>query len=424
MSRTLELFKELSKYRRGSGETKEGFEFLLGFCARTGAKTSSDAAGNILASIGAPKICFQSHYDMVVIGEHPPKILREGDWLRAANGTLGADNGIGAALMLALIEEGCEGDYLFTNDEEIGLIGANNLRVFPSATKIVNLDSEEEGAITIGCAGGADYLLSLPFSLEPIDEKAFRAYRVAAKGCVGGHSGVDIHRGIPNAIVEICRYLFNNGAKLASINGGERLNSIAKNAEAIAFFPIEVAPKNAEFIEIAPFNASFNAMINSRAILSALTLVPSGVLGYDARYNVTSRSNNLATIKTESDRLELTLFARGGSENDLDATDSQIAALAELGGFTLSRLGRYPSWSAVETPLSDLALTLMRAEGLSPKIGAIHAGLECGILIDKTPNAQCASIGPTIEFPHSDRERVFLPSVERLYRVAKRFVEA
>jgi dipeptidase D len=424
MSRVLELFEELSKYRRGSGEAIEAYEFLLKFCAKAGAKTQTDKAGNILASIGTPKICLQSHYDMVELGDQPPKLLREGDWLRAKNGTLGADNGIGVALELALIEEGQEGDYLFTNDEEIGLIGANNLGVYPTAKQIINLDAEEEGVVTIGCAGGADYSLNALLAYEPIDDKAFKAYKIAAKDCAGGHSGVDIHRGIPSAIGEVCRYLFNHNARLVSLRGGERLNSIPKNAEAIAFLPIGAEPKNDDHIEIAPIDNPFKAISGSRKILSLLALVPSGVLGFDELYGIASRSCNFALVKTEGDRMELTLFARGASEADLDAIDLQIAALSEIGALALSPLGRYSSWKATKTPLADRLCSLMKEEGLSPKIGAIHAGLECGVLLSKIPHAQCASIGPTIEFPHSFSERVFLPSVDRLYQVVKRALRA
>ncbi|MDR2033398.1 MAG: hypothetical protein LBP89_02050 [Helicobacteraceae bacterium] len=419
MKRILELFEELNKRKRGSGDTIEAFNFLRDFCANAGAKVTTDKAGNILASIQTPKICLQSHYDLVALGDQPPSIVKDGEWLRAKNGTLGADNGIGVAIMLRLIEERVAGEYLFTNDEEIGLIGANNLSVIPTSKEIINLDSEDEGEIIIGCAGGADYLLTIPFSYEPIDAKRFCAYKIAAKNCDGGHSGVDIHRGIKSAIDEVCRYLFENEAKLVSFNGGERLNSIPKNAEAIAFLPIDFSPKDSESIRIFPIDAPPQAIKDNRKVLALLTLIPHGVYGFDSSYGVVSRSCNFAIINTLSDRLDLTLFARGNGEYDLKAIDAQITALSKLGDFNFTRLGYYPSWSAEKTPLADRILSLMSDQGLKPKIGAIHAGLECGILKSKSPNAECVSIGMTIRYPHSFQERVYLPSVERLYSLIK-----
>ncbi|GHV04394.1 peptidase [Campylobacterota bacterium] len=420
MKRLLEIFEALNRTKRGSGDSAEAFRFLVDFCERSGAQTQSDRAHNILAIVGdGGRICLQAHYDMVALGDQPPTIKRDGDWLHAANGTLGADNGIGVALMLTLIAQGRAGEYLFTSDEEIGLNGARALEALPKAKMLLNLDSETEGEITIGCAGGADYTLTRSLKEIAIDHTRFRAVKITAKGCEGGHSGVDIDRGIASALVEICRTAKEHGGSLISLDGGERNNAIARNATAVALFAIDTVLRETKHTTIEPIQTPKTAYALDETLTAALAAVPHGVISRDPRYSVVERSCNFARAQTDYDRLTLTLFARGNSPDALEANDAVIALFAANNGFDLRCDGRYSSWQPKESLFAKEIEAVMRSERVAPKYGVIHAGLECGVLGEKLPSVQMVSIGPTIEAPHSYGERVFVPSIDRLLRVVQ-----
>ncbi|MGE4295780.1 MAG: hypothetical protein AB7E49_08780 [Campylobacterales bacterium] len=420
MTRLLEIFETLTAIPRCSGNTTAALEYLIGFCRQSGATVKTDAAGNLLAAIGTPKICFQSHYDMVCIGDQPPVTLREGEWLRAKGGTLGADNGIGIAVMLWLIERGVSGEYLFTNDEEIGLIGANALETLPVAPLLINLDSEEEGVVTLGCAGGADFFLSRSLEFESIDTALFDAYEIRAKGCIGGHSGVDIHRGIAGALAEVCGWLFDHSARLVSLEGGERVNAIPREAKAIAWLPKKTVLKAAPHVEFKPCAASDRVIAGSNRLLAALAALPHGVLDWDNTHNVVCQSSNFALAKTADDRLEITLSVRGNTPKALEDAGRRVRAAAFLGGLEARSEGKYPPWPPEGGALADRMAELMRQAGLKPSMSVIHAGLECAVLKTKLPHTEMVSVGPTIRFPHSDRECVHLPSVERFLNLIQK----
>lgn len=415
MKRLLDIFYTFSGIEHGSGDTRMALEFLRTFCVSHGAKITVDRAGNLLATVGKPHLCLQAHYDMVAIGVHPPKPQLRSDYITARNGTLGADNGIAVALMLRLIEQEKYGEYLFTNDEEIGLKGANKLEVLPVSPFLINLDSEVEGAVVIGCAGGNDYTLTKQIKHTSVDAERFICHQVSAKNCEGGHSGVDIGKGIRSALAEVCDYTAAHQGQLLSLNGGERANSIAKNATAFAYFPKDIVFARSEYIDCVPSFTQEHIIKNGDRVLSSLVLLPHGVLNYDSQTNTVTQSANFATAKTADNILTVVLSVRGNSKEELEMLEHKAIAVAKLGGFSLQKTAKYPPWRTAKTGFVSFMISRMKEAGFTPEPYIMHAGLECAVLQEKLPNCKMVSIGPTIDFPHSFQERVYVPSVERLF---------
>jgi dipeptidase D len=386
---------------------------LEDFCARCGADVSIDEAGNLLAAIGQPHFCLQAHYDMVCLGDQPPVLKEQGEWLMAASGTLGADNGIGVALMMKLIEEGVAGEYLFTNDEEIGLIGAKALALKPQAPWMINLDSEEEGALTIGCAGGEDWQLQIPLT-RGAQTPQKPLFLVTTQGFMGGHSGIDIHRDRPSAIVQLLHYLCRLGdrCQIVALKGGERRNAIPRYAEAV--IAIDSPPPASSVFTVQPLESHPLApVVHSQALLDMLLQLPHGVLGWDEANGIASHSSNLALIESLADGFQVDLSVRANRNDLLQESANRLEAFARWAGAAARRFDRYPPWPPTYSQLADRAQAAMRACQIEPQTQAIHAGLECGILSEKLPHMEMISVGPTICEPHTDRERVHLPSLAR-----------
>ena len=218
MSVILEHFKVLTTIPHCSEKADQLFEYLKSFARERGYEIQTDEAQNILISKGTPKLCLQAHYDMVCIGKAPEiKIYEEDGWLKAEESSLGADNGMAIAMMLQLMDEGAVLEFLLTSDEEIGLIGANALSFDLRSTMMLNLDSEDEAEVYIGCAGGVDIIATKPYALIKDNRPA---YRVTVSGLSGGHSGVDIDKDIPNALKLLAGYLKDQKIGLVSIEGG------------------------------------------------------------------------------------------------------------------------------------------------------------------------------------------------------------
>lgn len=216
-----------------SFETTGMKEKIIDFSKKNGFSVQEDKAGNLLCQKGNPSICLQSHYDMVCMGDAPTiELVSEAGWLKAKNSSLGADNGMGMAIMMTMMETHEHLECLFTNDEEVGLIGANNLELQLKATKLLNLDSEEENGVFIGCAGGVDIFGKTSLSWLPICDHCY-VYEVLVDDLPGGHSGVDIDKNIPSALKVLASALVDNDCALVEIEGGERNNSIPKRARAI-----------------------------------------------------------------------------------------------------------------------------------------------------------------------------------------------
>jgi len=423
MTEIINHFKTIVSIPHCSGEAEALFDFLIAFAQSHGYRVTTDHAGNILASRGRPSLCLQSHYDMVCMGKAPTiDIVEREGWLHAQDASLGADNGIGIAMMMALMEEGVEAEFLFTSDEEVGLIGANALSLELQSTEMLNLDSEDEAEVYIGCAGGADIVAEVSGELIPGEGEC---YEVAVRGLPGGHSGVDIDKDIPSAIKVLAEYLHEEGVEqLAAIIAGERRNAIPSNAVAIVRSP-KILPDRGD-VTVRPLHETPDVYKNSQKILEYLYRFEQGVRSRNDALGIPQMSINLAMVNDayEPRRVMIETSARAMSMEDLEILIAETVSEMEMAGFAVRVDDKYPAWKPEENALTRLVGEKMGAEFGSSKTMAIHAGLECGVLSQKFPQMQFASIGPTIRYPHSTRECVELASVERTYRVLRAVIAA
>ena len=387
LNEVLRIFEKITKIPHCSGKTEELRDFIADYAKNFGYEVKTDEAGNILASCETPKLCLQSHYDMVCVGNAPDiEIVNDGEWISAKNSSLGADNGIGVAIMLYFISKKEPLEFLFTNDEEIGLIGAFNLDLKVKSKYLLNLDSEDEN-IYIGSAGGVDVKINYPESTKKVYGSRGE---IKIDKLPGGHSGVDIDKNIPNAIIELLKRVKN----CAYIKGGERRNSIPASA-----FAYEIFDGDDEF------------EVYDERYLFFLKNLPHGVLEYDFKYSVPSKSVNFALI----DGFEVILSARANSNEKLKELKEYI--LFKSKGAEVEFEGEYPAWAPEE---NELVKKLQQITGKDLKV--IHAGLECGILKNKL-GVEVASFGPVIENPHSVRERVNIKSIQKVIKWLERLIK-
>lgn len=382
---------------------------------------------------------------------------RDGEWLYATGTTLGSDNGIGVAAMLAvagdrdLVRPPLE--LLFTFDEETGLTGAQQLDgSILAARTLLNLDTEEEGALYVGCAGGAGTDLAVP--LETMFGAEGRvALEVRLAGLKGGHSGVDIHLQRGNASSLLARILHALWPKfqfeMASFDGGNLHNAIPREARAT----VRVAPADRERFEAAVESeaAAIRAELaaveegptveivageapaevwsdaTTQRTLGLLVALPHGVLRMsDAIPGLVETSTNLARVRTEGTTMRIHCSNRSSVASELAATQRRIAGYGEMLGAEVAQSEGYPGWQPnLDSAILAVAKSAVeKVYGEAPEVKAIHAGLECGLIGEKVPGMDMISFGPQIEFPHSPGERVSIPSVERFYRVLVATLEA
>jgi dipeptidase D len=448
---------------------KEGAmrEYVKEVAARRSLPCAVDAAGNVVVRVPArggsgPAIALQSHLDMVCekdrgvaidFDRDPIVPRREGDWLYATGTTLGSDNGIGVAAMLALVEADelthPPLELLFTVDEETGLTGAKELDAsLLTARTLLNLDTEEEGALYVGCAGGAGTELAVPLETM-FGADGLSALEVRLSGFKGGHSGVDIHLQRGNPIRLLARALHALWPayqfELASFEGGNLTNAIPREAHALlrlgpeerqrftADLEREIDAVRAELAqveegircEVVPGSAPAEVFSDAttQRVLALLVAAPHGVLRMsDAIPGLVETSTNLARVRTQSGSGSATLAIhcsnRSSVASALSAAQRRSAALGELVGADVATSEGYPGWKPnLDSPVLAVTRRAVAAVfGEEPGIKAIHAGLECGLIGEKIPGIDMVSFGPQIEFPHSPGERVLIPSVERFWR--------
>ena len=422
MQTLLQIFKQITTIPHCSYKTEKLKEFIIDKCKKVGCEIQIDESGNILATKGKPQICLQSHYDMVCVGEAPNiEIVEEDGKLRAKNSSLGADNGIGVAMMIHLLQTKDNLEALFTNDEEVGLIGANNLELPISAKYLLNLDSEEEGNICLGCAGGVDITATLEFDKVELHDDTIQLYELSTRGFIGGHSGVDIDKNIKNAIKEMSYYLKENDCKIISINGGEARNSIPKNVTALVVTQNEL--KENENIKIKKIATKEKSILNiSDKLVDFLVSFPSGVRNYDKSLNLVQSSINLATIKTLKGTVEITISPRAMSDEDMHKLILETKTHLKSFGFKVIESNPYPAWKPYIGEFAKRVQEVSEKYFNNPKFYAIHAGLECGVILSKYPHLEAVSIGPNIHFPHSSKEEVELESVEKVLKVVEKLI--
>jgi dipeptidase D len=331
MSQIIKYFQTLTQIPHCSKEAKKLLDFLVNFAKCRGYNVEVDELENIFISKGTPTLSLQAHYDMVCMGR-APKIetyIKDG-WMRAKESSLGADNGMAIAMMMQLMDEGRELEFLLTSDEEIGLIGANGVAFEIKSRYMLNLDSEDEAEVYIGCAGGVDIIATIEDSYI---EGEGECYEVAVKGLVGGHSGVDIDKGIVSAIKELGNYLYaQNITQLATIYGGERRNSIAANAVAVVYAtkPLE----SSKMVKVRKLTEKPLVLADSTKIIELIHRFKHGVRAENSQFNIPDISINLAIITTdEKGGLTIETSARAMSAEGLEEISKETVALFEEYGF-------------------------------------------------------------------------------------------
>lgn len=467
-----EIFNEITQVPRPSKKEEKIRQYLLDFAAKHNLAAKTDAIGNVVitkpATPGkedAPTVIMQSHMDMVCesndksfdFENSPIKTVVDGDWLQAEGTTLGADNGIGmAGALAALIDESLVHgplEALFTVDEETGLTGANNLgEGMISGTMLLNLDSEDDAEIFIGCAGGVDTTCEFHYhrSVAPTD---FHYFKFDVSNGLGGHSGGDIHLGRANANKLLARFLWNLMGKheisLSEIDGGNLRNAIPRAAHAVfginsskkedvrAAFNRYVADVENEYKGLEPTLKLELESIDrpefcvdsttSRNLIEALYCAPHGVISMSRDLEgLVETSTNLASVKMQADNvIMVTTSQRSSVESRKWDIANQVEALFTLAGAKVSHGDGYPGWA----PNMDSKIMKIASEayeelyGVRPAIKAIHAGLECGLFLEKYPHLDMVSFGPTLQGVHSPSERMYIPAVERYWGQLTRILE-
>jgi dipeptidase D len=455
-------FWDISQIPRESGREAGIREHISNHARRCGLVCRIDKAGNILVKkpggTGAPPVALQSHMDMVCekdkgtahdFSTDPIRLVRDGDWIRADGTTLGADNGIGVAIMLAIMEDTSlkhpELELLFTVEEETGLTGANRLtRVSFSANTLLNLDSEDEGCFSIGCAGGMDTELVFGLRFEAVPENT-KAMTLKITGLKGGHSGVDIHEGHGNAIKLLTRFLSAALPKyefrLAEIQGGNKRNAIPREAEALIQVTedgIKGLRKDAKtWTDV--FRSEFDsiddgimiivekgahparriiATRDADRILGILQALPHGPVKNDLRLgNAVVTSTNLAICACRNNSFVITTSQRSLLQSSLNDIASQVRSIGELTGCRVMHSNAYPAWKPnfASSVLKTCTKVYKEIYGKEPQVKVVHAGLECAVIGEKVTGLDMISLGPTIEHPHSPSERVHIDSVGRFW---------
>jgi len=377
----------------------------------------------------------------------PIEAYIDGEWVKANQTTLGADNGIGVAAILAILasKEMQHGpiEALFTIAEEVGMIGAMGLKKdLLKGEILLNLDSESEGELYIGCAGGADTRAVFNYREEMAPE-SFISLKISIKGLKGGHSGLDIHLNRGNANKMLNRILLNAnqhfGLILSSINGGNVRNAIPDEAYAIVALPEKEKSNLVKFCkdielyykkkltddpsftiraEDSPMPKTFIDVETIDNFLNAIHLCPDGVIKMSKEIpGIVETSSNLAIIRTENNTISVSLFHRSSSEIAKTEVCKQIKEIFTKYGAQVENLGSSPGWKPnINSPiLKTMKKVYLSNFGKTPEVKVIHAGLECGVIGAAYPHLDIISFGPTIQFPHSTDEKVHIESVEKFY---------
>lgn len=461
----LSIFKEITKVPRESGHEEKIIAWLQSFAARHSLVCRTDEAGNVLiikeadpGKENVPVIVLQSHSDMVCeknsgvehdFSKDPIRYIIKDGWMIAPDTTLGADCGIGMAAQLAVLTSPMKTgriEALFTVSEETGLDGANALKPdFISGKVLINLDSEDEGELFIGCAGGLD--TTALFNYEPASvPDGYRFLNVKVYNAIGGHSGDDIDKGRANAVLLLARFLYSrlcDKYMLCSIDGGNKRNAIAREAEAV----VAIAPEAetsfcdafkafardaaAEFSVTDPdvrFSCEETAEVNgaidngtSARLITSLFAAPHGVLAMSPDIKgLVQTSTNLASVKMkEGDVIRVGTSQRSSIISEMRAAAAKVEACFTLAGATVTHESEYPGWKpdTHSKLLEHCVASYRKLFGKEPVVRAIHAGLECGLFLEKYPDLDMISFGPTLRGVHAPGERLDLDSLDRFVRL-------
>ena len=466
-----EYFSQICKIPRESGNEEGMRQYLLTWAKENGIEAQRDQAGNIIARVPAtkgyedrPSVALQGHMDMVCVkvpgSKHdfkkdPIETEIDGDWLKAKGTSLGADDGIGVATTMAIFtdKEAQHGplEAIFTFSEETGMDGAFGLDgSLIKSKKLINLDSEEEGIIYIGCAGGVDLVSDTALESAPAN-KEWKALKLSIGGLKGGHSGGDIHLQRLNAICAMARILHEISSvgcefTIASFNGGTRRNVIPSNCECTIlvkanqlFAAKQAVEKMTEALkfenkieepklfiecdELASTPEKALSLASSMRMTGLLFALPHGVFAMSkALSGIVETSNNLAIVRVSEDgAFHMELSIRSNIDSAKEYLVSKIATIVSAFGFNYKIDDGYPSWAPDPTsPLANFcAKAYEESTGKKPLVTAIHAGLECGVINSKVLGMDSVSIGPDLVDIHSTNEKASISSAKRTYDFVK-----
>ncbi len=457
-------FYELTQIPRPSKKEERVVQFMKEFGEKLGLQTIVDDVGNVIIKKpatpgfeGLPGVILQSHLDMVPqknsdtehdFEKDPISSYIDGEWVKAKGTTLGSDNGIGVAAAMAVLESDSlqhgPVEVLFTVDEETGMTGAFNLKPgLLDGNILLNLDSEDEGELYIGCAGGVNTNGSFSYREEPVPA-GMKAYKLAITGLKGGHSGLDIDLGRGNSNQLLFRFMFEAvrkfGMSLSAIEGGSLRNAIPRES----FAKVVVPEMNAaDFLkEVQVYEETYRielgtvepglsftaeempvpeALIEKDVqdkLIKAVYGLPNGVIRMSADMDgVVETSSNLAIVKSGNGKIEMLCLLRSSVDTAKDSLARSIQSVMELAGAEVVHDGDYPGWKPdVQSPVLQAMKEVYNNKfGKIPEIKVIHAGLECGIIGDAYPGLDMISFGPTIRFPHSPDEKVNIETVAKFW---------
>ncbi len=457
-------FYDITQIPRVSKREQRIIEYMRNFGEKLGLKTIVDEVGNVIIKKPATKglenrsgIILQGHLDMVPqknsgvlhdFDKDPINAFIDGDWVKAKETTLGADNGMGVAIAMAVLQSNnlVHGpiEVLLTIDEEAGMTGANNLKAgLLDGDILINLDSEDEGELFVGCAGGINANIYYTYTEVPVTGNV-NSYILKISGLKGGHSGLDINLGRGNANKLLIRFLKhavkNLGLRLTSIDGGGMRNAIPREIVATV---VVAQDKEKEFLKsidlyekifkkelsISEPDLSFNCVptsmpnyfideISQNNLISGVYACPNGVYRMsDTMQGLVETSINLASVKSENGKIFVQCLLRSSVDSAKEDLVQMVESVFKLANAEISFNGAYPGWkpelnSAI---LKTMQKVYQNMFGRIPEIKAIHAGLECGILGGVYPNFDMISVGPTIKFPHSPDEKVHIESVQKFW---------
>ena len=468
-----DIFAKICSIPHPSYHEEQLAEHIMGWAKEKGLHAERDQVGNILirkpATAGMENrkpVVLQAHLDMVPqknndtvhdFTKDPIQPYIDGEWVKARGTTLGADNGIGMASALAVLaDDSVEHgplEVLLTMTEEAGMDGAFGLQAnWLQADILINTDSEEEGEIYMGCAGGIDFISTLPLSREAIPA-GFETFKLTLKGLKGGHSGGDIHLGLGNANKLLARFLAGHAAeldlRLVDFNGGTLRNAIPREAFATLVVPASKADElkklSSVYLEILKNELSakeknltvvLESVTTDKAALTAqsrdkfvqlLNATPNGVIrNSDVAKGVVETSLNVGVVTMGDDSAEIICLIRSLIDSGKEYVVSMLESLGTLAGAKTSAKGSYPGWQPdASSPVMALVReTYQRLFNSTPNIQVIHAGLECGLFKKPYPDMDMVSIGPTITGPHSPDEQVHIESVGHYWTLLTELLKA
>ncbi|MBP5712868.1 MAG: aminoacyl-histidine dipeptidase [Prevotella sp.] len=464
-ARVFEQFAKINEIPRPSKHEEQMIEFLKTFGESRGLETLVDETGNVIIRKPATPgyenketVILQSHMDMVCeklvdvdfdFNKDAIQTYIDGEWLCAKGTTLGADDGIGCAIELAILDsddiEHGPLECVFTRDEETGLTGAEGMKPgFMKGDMLINLDSEDEGQIFVSCAGGRNTTATFHFEREAAPEGWF-FLKASLKGLTGGHSGDDINKKRANALKVLARFLYQTqeryGLRLVSFNAGKLHNAIPRDGIIVFGVPFDkkedvrvdwnvfislveeeyhVTEKNMQFDMESADAAPVLPQDVSTRIIQALQAVDNGVFAMCQDEEISwlvETSNNVASVETKENEIKVVASQRSNVMSALDNQAATIKAVFQLAGAEVVQGEGYPAWKMnPNSKMTALAVeSYKKLFGKAPKVLGIHAGLECGLFSEKYPNLDMVSFGPTLRGVHSPDERLLIPTVQMVW---------